>query len=221
MLILTCPAQLQRLEATLRRSLPLALPVLGAVMNINRGNPAEFEVAVDSWPDFGAVLTRHSGKVAMGDHWGHDLEHWGYGADGCCHWDVLGMDLGVLGGTGSSNGVNGGTRGRVLGRHWGPLLDPDVQVGSLSPAHVDLLNETWPYGGNDRSRQYLAEALRLFPNLCLQDKAGQPLSWALTNHFGMGTHGYTLPSHRRRGYMQAVMILAARRAQAHGYPSFG
>lgn len=100
-------------------------------------------------------------------------------------------------------------------------LDPDVRVGSLSPAHVDLLNETWPYGNNDRSRQYLAEVLRLFPNLCLQDKAGQPISWALTNHFGMGTHGYTLPSYRRRGYMQAVMILSARRAQAHGYPSFG
>jgi len=29
MLILTCPAQLQRLEGTLRRSLPLALPVTG------------------------------------------------------------------------------------------------------------------------------------------------------------------------------------------------
>ncbi|PKK16476.1 hypothetical protein A306_00000463, partial [Columba livia] len=41
--------------------------VLGAVMNINRGNPAEFEVAVDSWPDFGAVLTRHSGKVLVDD----------------------------------------------------------------------------------------------------------------------------------------------------------
>ncbi|NWX05790.1 GLYL3 protein, partial [Caloenas nicobarica] len=216
MLILTCPAQLQRLEATLRRSLPLALPVLGAVMNINRGNPAEFEVAVDSWPDFGAVLARHSGKVAMGDvAGGHgDLasgRNWGAGQ----HW---GQELGYWGWRpglwGAPGDIGEGTAG-VLG------LDPDVRVGSLSPAHVDLLNETWPYGGNDRSRQYLAEVLRLFPNLCLQDKAGQPISWALTNHFGMGTHGYTLPSHRRRGYMQAVMILAARRAQAHGYPSFG
>ncbi|NXW89527.1 GLYL3 protein, partial [Alopecoenas beccarii] len=204
MLILTCPAQLQRLEATLRRSLPLALPVLGAVMNINRGNPAEFEVAVDSWPDFGAVLARHSGKVAMGDGW-KEL--------GC--WGALGTRIGLL-------RVETGVVGSPWG-HWGghSRLDPDVRVGSLSPAHVDLLNKTWPYGGNDCSRRYLAEVLRLFPNLCLQDGAGQPISWALTNHFGMGTHGYTLPSHRRRGYMQAVMILAARRAQAHGYPSFG
>ncbi|KAF1527982.1 hypothetical protein FQV20_0016387, partial [Eudyptula albosignata] len=28
-----------------------------------------------------------------------------------------------------------------------PRLDPGVRVGSLSPVHLDLLNETWPYGG--------------------------------------------------------------------------
>ncbi|NXI35475.1 GLYL3 protein, partial [Galbula dea] len=58
MLILTCPAQLQRLEETLRRSLPAALPVLGTVMTMARGNPASYEVLVDSWPNFGVVLTR-------------------------------------------------------------------------------------------------------------------------------------------------------------------
>lgn len=36
-------------------------------MNINRGNPGKFEVVVDSWPDFGAVLARQSGEVAGGD----------------------------------------------------------------------------------------------------------------------------------------------------------
>ncbi|NXQ81360.1 GLYL3 protein, partial [Nyctibius grandis] len=66
MLILTCPGHLQRLEGALRRSLPFALPVYGAVLNINRGNPGEFEVAVDSWPHFGAVLARRSGEVARG-----------------------------------------------------------------------------------------------------------------------------------------------------------
>ncbi|KQK93199.1 Glycine N-acyltransferase-like protein 3 [Amazona aestiva] len=153
MLILTCPAQLQRLEGALRRSLPLTLPVYGAVMNINRGNPAGLEVVVDAWPEF-AWIRR-------------------------------------------------------------------CRVGSLTPAHVDLLNKTWRYGGNARSRQYLEELLRLFPNLCLRDGAGQPLSWALTDPFGAGTHGYTLPAHRRSGYMWTVMVLAARRAQARGFPAFG
>ncbi|KAF1619268.1 UNVERIFIED_CONTAM: Glycine N-acyltransferase-like protein 3, partial [Eudyptes pachyrhynchus] len=192
MLILTCPAQLQRLEGALRRSLPFSLPVHGAVMNINRGNPGEFEVVVDSWPRFGAVLARRSGEVAGGDV--------GHGGGG------------------------GGGGGGAWGGHGAPAcarLDPGVRVGSLSPVHLDLLNETWPYGGNARSRRYLAEVLGRFPNLCLQDGAGQPLCWALTDPFGTGTHGYTLPGHRRRGYMRAVLALAARRAQARGFPTFG
>ncbi|NWV70517.1 GLYL3 protein, partial [Malurus elegans] len=58
MLILRCPAQLQLLEETLRKSLPTTLPVLGTVMMVARGNPASHEVLVDSWPHFGVVLTR-------------------------------------------------------------------------------------------------------------------------------------------------------------------
>ncbi|NXH09188.1 GLYL3 protein, partial [Bucco capensis] len=58
MLILRCPGQLQHLEETLRRSLPAALPVLGTVMTVARGNPASHEILVDSWPHFGVVLTR-------------------------------------------------------------------------------------------------------------------------------------------------------------------
>ncbi|NXN87564.1 GLYL3 protein, partial [Bombycilla garrulus] len=58
MLILRCPAQLQLLEETLRKSLPTTLPVLGTVMTVARGNPASHEVLVDSWPHFGIVLTR-------------------------------------------------------------------------------------------------------------------------------------------------------------------
>ncbi|XP_027488485.1 glycine N-acyltransferase-like protein 2 [Corapipo altera] len=58
MQILRCPAQLRLLEETLRKSLPTTLPVLGTVMTVARGNPAAHEVLVDSWPDFGIVLTR-------------------------------------------------------------------------------------------------------------------------------------------------------------------
>ncbi|NXK81971.1 GLYL3 protein, partial [Amazona guildingii] len=216
MLILTCPAQLQRLEGALRRSLPLTLPVYGAVMNINRGNPAGLEVVVDAWPEFGAVLARRRGEVAMGTpSWvlvgnTSSVFYRDVGAyralletPGCLRWDSAFHIIG----DGKGSGVLG--------------LDPEVRVGSLTPAHVDLLNKTWRHGGNARSRQYLEELLRLFPNLCLRDGAGQPLSWALTDPFGAGTHGYTLPAHRRSGYMWTVMVLAARRAQARGFPAFG
>ncbi|KFQ37289.1 Glycine N-acyltransferase-like 3, partial [Mesitornis unicolor] len=213
MLILTCPAQLQRLEGALRRSLPLALPVYGAVLNINRGNPGEFEVVVDRWPDFSAVLARRSGEVAGGNTgwaqwpgmcWGGSCSHGGLiNAVTGEYWDWTSWCWGPLGSI-------------VVGLwgawgHWGQELglNPEVRVGSLSPAHVDLLNETWPYGGNERSRCFLAEVLGRFPNLCLLDRDEHPISWALTNHFGAGTHGYTLPAHRRGGHMRAVLTLSA------------
>ncbi|NWU03847.1 GLYL3 protein, partial [Urocynchramus pylzowi] len=195
MKILTGSAQLQHLEGILRKSLPLALPVFGAVLNINRGNPGHFEVLVDKWPEFGAVLARPSGEVgtrgtAGGGDWACSGQHWEHGTLG--------------------------TAVRGSGR---PA--PGLRVGSLSPSHVDLLNDTWPYGGNARSRRFLAEILGRFPQVCLQDGSGQPVSWVLTDHFGTGTHSYTLPEHRRRGHMQVALTVAARRAHARGFPTFG
>ncbi|NXH09184.1 GLYL3 protein, partial [Bucco capensis] len=213
MLILTCSSQLQRLEGALRRSLPYALPVLGAVMNINRGNPGEYEVLLDSWPDFGAVLARPRGEVPAGDL------QWARGGHG-----EPGLAMGS-----SRRDLMGAVAGEYLSWTWGcwgalgarVRLDPGVRVTSLSPEHVDLLNETWTYGGNSHSRNYLAELVDRFPHVCLQDGAGQPLCWVLSDPFGTGAHGYTLPSHRRRGYMQAALTFAARRAQARGFPTFG
>ncbi|NXS93063.1 GLYL3 protein, partial [Jacana jacana] len=174
---------------------PFPRQVYGALLNINRGNPGELEVVVDSWPHFGAVLARRRGEVGGHGVCGGDT-HWG----GCQdpRLPALGHLLPHLwwprlGGQLSS------PRG-----HWRGLA-PGVRVGTLSPGHLDLLNETWAYGGNGRSRGYLRELLGRYPHLCLQDVAGEPLSWALTDPFGAGTHGYTLPGHRRRGHMRVTL----------------
>nr|XP_025965062.1 glycine N-acyltransferase-like protein 3 [Dromaius novaehollandiae] len=216
MLILTCPAQLQRLEGALRRSLPLALPVHGAVMNMNRGNPGDFEAVVDAWPDFHAVLARRRGEVPADDcymnmHAAFYRDLGAYRAllesPGALHWDT-------------AFHIFGGARGG--GRWGGQGLDPGVRVGSLSPAHADLLDATWAYGGNAWSRRYLADMVARFPSLCLLTAtATQPLCWVLLDPFGTAAHGYTLPTHRRRGHMRALTVLAARQAQARGFPAFG
>lgn len=96
-----------------------------------------------------------------------------------------------------------------------------MRVGTLSPAHAELLDATWAYGGNARSRQYLGELLERFPSLCLLDRAGEPLCWVLTDGFAAGAHGFTLPSQRRRGLMRVLTVLAARRALARGFPTYG
>ncbi|XP_051633086.1 glycine N-acyltransferase-like protein 3 isoform X2 [Manacus candei] len=243
MQILTSPAQLQRLEGILKKSLPLALPVYGAVLNITRGNPGDFEVLVDKWPNFGAVLARPRGEVPVNDsYWNTQTAFYrdlgAYRAlletPGCQRWDAAFIIIGL------QDGVT--TVSQDLARAKGvelditeyytymhpdpstmpePRLDPGVRLGSLLPSHVDLLNETWPYGGNARSRRYLAELLGRFPHVCVQDGAGEPLSWVLTDHFGTGAHGFTLPAHRRRGHMQVALTVAARRAQARGFPTYG
>ncbi|NWR39984.1 GLYL3 protein, partial [Tachuris rubrigastra] len=223
MQILTNPAQLQCLEGILKKSLPLTLPVYGAVLNITRGNPGQFEVLVDKWPDFGAVLARPRGEVAHRDM-GHCRERGGMTrCPSTCQvcsghpWVPPGAsERWLLEHTGSILQGFGGIPGTA-----GDPRVPAVRVGSLLPSHVDLLNETWPYGGNARSRRYLAELLGRFPHVCLQDSAGEPLSWVLTDHFGTGTHSFTLPAHRRRGHMQVALTVAAQRAQARGFPTFG
>ncbi|NXP94565.1 GLYL3 protein, partial [Passerina amoena] len=215
MKILTCSAHLQHLEGILRKSLPIALPVFGAVLNINRGNPGQFEVLVDKWPEFGAMLARPSGEVASGD-----MEHCRRGVTrrpGTCQacseqpWMPPAPHPRPHTGTPPSAPLTPAS----------PRPAPGVRVGSLSPSHVDLLNETWPYGGNARSRRFLAEILGRFPQVCLQDGSGQPLAWVLTDHFGTGTHSYTLPEHRRHGHMQVALTVAAQRAHARGFPTYG
>ncbi|XP_074006036.1 glycine N-acyltransferase-like protein 3 [Numenius arquata] len=243
MQILTCPAQLQRLEGVLRRSLPLALPVYGAVLNINRGNPGELEVVVDAWPHFGAVLARPSGEMPVDDCYRNMNAAFyrdvgAYRAlletPGCLRWDTAFHIFGLQEGVATVSRAIAATKGVELeaSEYYTyfhpdpstmpePRLAPGVRVGTLSPAHLDLLNQTWTYGGNGRSRRYLGELLGRYPHLCLQDGEGDPLSWTLTDHFGTGTHGYTLPGQRRHGHMRAVLTLAARRAHARGFPAFG
>uniref|UniRef100_A0A8V5G883 Glycine N-acyltransferase-like protein n=1 Tax=Melopsittacus undulatus TaxID=13146 RepID=A0A8V5G883_MELUD len=238
MLILTCPAQLQRLEGALRRSLPLTLPVYGAVMNINRGNPAGMEVVVDAWPEFGAVLARRGGEVPVDDCYRNTsaVFYRDVGAyralletPGCLRWDAAFHIIGLQEGVTEVSKAIAGAKGIELDiSHYYTYLHPNpstILIPSPFPSatypHSITMLSTWPYGGTARSRQYLEELLRLFPSLCLRDGAGQPLSWTLTDPFGAGTHGYTLPAHRRSGCMRTVLVLASRRAQARGFPSFG
>ncbi|NXS83564.1 GLYL3 protein, partial [Erpornis zantholeuca] len=209
MQILTCPAQLQRLEGILRKSLPLALPVFGAVLNINRGNPGQFEVLVDKWPEFGAVLARPSGEVASGD-----TGHCRGGVTRCpgaCQvrdWACYEGCQAALGAwdTGESCWRLGGT-----GRYWWRDL------GVLGDGGDECLG---PGGEEGRGAGHRRVLLLLAPRPQHHARA-PPVAWVLTDHFGTGTHSYTLPEQRRRGHMQVALTVAAQRAQARGFPTFG
>ncbi|XP_053923636.1 glycine N-acyltransferase-like protein 3 isoform X5 [Cuculus canorus] len=217
--------------------------VYGAVMHINRGNPGEMEVAVDSWPDFGAVLARQSGEMPVDDSYKntHAAFYRDLGAyralletPGCVRWDSAFHIIGLQDGLATTSQALAATKGVELDISEfytflhpdpstipEPRLPPNIRVGSLSVEHAELLTETWPYGGTSRSRQYLVDMLSRLPNLCLQDETRYPVCWVLTDHFGTGAHGYTLRAHRRHGYMRAALAITAKRAHARGFPSYG
>uniref|UniRef100_A0A8C3FAW4 Glycine N-acyltransferase-like protein n=1 Tax=Chrysemys picta bellii TaxID=8478 RepID=A0A8C3FAW4_CHRPI len=217
MLILSCPSKLRLLEGTLRRRLPNTLQVYGTVKTINRGNPTAQEVLVDSWPEFKVVLTRPRREVVSDDS---DL----YTNTYTVYYQDLGAYHAMLG---SAGAVNWGQNFRILGNLYpkasgrAPQLDPTVRLSSLDVSHADLLNEMWQLGGNEKSRKYLASLIRHFPSVCLLDAAGHPVSWIASYPFGAMGPGYTLPQHRRRGYMGMLNNLLAKQLHALGYPSYG
>ncbi|XP_050809760.1 glycine N-acyltransferase-like protein 3 [Gopherus flavomarginatus] len=245
MLILSCSSKLRLLEGTLRRSLPDTLLVYGTVMTINRGNPAAQEVLVDSWPEFKVVLTRPRREVASDDSDLYTNTYIVYCRDlgdyqallataGAVNWRQSFCILGLRGGVYEVSKYVTESKGIKLEvfryfNYFHPdpssmpeiRLDQAMKLSSLDVSHADLLNETWSFGGNEKSRKYLATLIRHFPSVCLLDAAGHPVSWVASYPFGAMGPGYTLHEHRRRGYMVMLINLLAKRLHALGYPSYG
>ncbi|XP_062974418.1 glycine N-acyltransferase-like protein 3 [Elgaria multicarinata webbii] len=245
MLILTCPSKLRLLEGLLRKNLPRALAVHGAVMNINRGNPVGHEVIVDSWPEFKAVLTRPRREVASddSDQYSNVYAAFFHGRDA---YRTLLLDTDAVNWAqtlrihGHQDGIHEVSQDAAIVKnvqlsatpyftYLAPIperppeyqLDPGFTFSSLNNSHVDLLNETWAYGGNEQSRRYLATMLRSFPSACILDDRGQPISWAMMDPLGAMGNGYTLPSHRGKGYSTVLSQVLAMQVHAAGYPLYG
>ncbi|XP_065447800.1 glycine N-acyltransferase-like protein 3 isoform X2 [Chrysemys picta bellii] len=219
--------------------------VYGTVKTINRGNPTAQEVLVDSWPEFKVVLTRPRREVVSDDSdlytntytvYYQDLGayHAMLGSAGAVNWGqnfrILGLQDGVYEvckDIAEAKGIKLEVVRYFTYFHPDPSsmpeirLDPTVRLSSLDVSHADLLNEMWQLGGNEKSRKYLASLIRHFPSVCLLDAAGHPVSWIASYPFGAMGPGYTLPQHRRRGYMGMLNNLLAKQLHALGYPSYG
>ncbi|XP_075784653.1 glycine N-acyltransferase-like protein 3 isoform X2 [Pelodiscus sinensis] len=211
-------------------------------MNINRGNLAGHEVLMDSWPEFKAVLIRPHREVASDDSDFYTNTYAVYYRDlGACrallgsaiNWDQAFCIHGLRDGLYEASRDIAQTKGAKLDVlcyftyfHPDPSsmpeirLDPAVKLSSLDVSHVDLLNETWLFGGNEKSRKYLASLIHHFPSACLLDATGRPVSWLASDAFGALMHGYTLPQHRRRGYNRVLSNVMAKRLHSLGYPSY-
>ncbi|KAJ6665586.1 hypothetical protein lerEdw1_003429 [Lerista edwardsae] len=243
MLLLTCPSKLQLLEGMLRRSLPQSLTVHGAVMHINRGNPAGHEVVVDSWPEFKVVLTRPQVIKDNWDFYANLYAAFYQDVDACrallknaeaIDWSKA-FQLKFL-----QDGVYEAAKDIAEARHvlvkpycYDTTLHPDpfsrpqkrlrddLHFGTINSSHAALLSDTWSKGGNRRSLRYMDNLVRNFPSTGLFNKEGQLVSWSLSDEFGCLTHGYTHPQYRGQGCIEAVTQATARTLYAHGFPVYG
>nr|XP_032631765.1 glycine N-acyltransferase-like protein 3 [Chelonoidis abingdonii] len=244
MLILSCPSKLRLLEGMLRRGLPDTLPVYGTVMHVNCGNPAGQEVLVDSWPEFKMVLTRPCREVAWdpSDYF-TNLHTAFYRDEGACqallgnshtiNWDQAFQIQGLQDGVHETIRDIARARGLEMETYsYRPLLHPDppampqyrpekgLRLAPVSPTHAVLLRDTWMFGGNSWSLRYLSLLIRHFPNACLLDPEGTPISWSLVDPLAALTHGYTLPEHRGRHHTRAVVGMLAAQLHACGFPVY-
>ncbi|XP_071415325.1 glycine N-acyltransferase-like protein 3 [Pithys albifrons albifrons] len=243
MQILRCPAQLQLLEETLRKSLPTTLPVLGTVMTVARGNPAAHEVLVDSWPNFRIVLTR----LCPEEHRDHK-DH--YTNQLAVFYQDKGALRALLGGTeavdrarafqllGMQEGLDeavrdvAGARGlQVKTTRYLALMSPEppqprgqvppgLRLAPVSPSHIPLLNATWVLGGNTRSQAFLLGLVRMLPSICLLGPRGRPVSWSLLDAQGCLRHGYTVPAWRGHGLTGITLATLGQQLHARGFPIY-
>ncbi|KAM3850969.1 glycine N-acyltransferase-like protein 3 [Vipera latastei] len=245
MLVLSCPYKLRLLEGMLRKSLPQALVVHGAVMNINRGNPIGHEVIVDSWPEFNVVLTRPRKEIATdpSDQYTNAYAAFYQDLDAyrrlvkdtdAVNWAHTFHLLGTQEGIPEATQEAAAAKQRELsviphflyelsdpnklptGR-----LEPGFRLSSLNSSNVDLLNENWAYGGNEQSRRYLAKMIQHFPSSGILNQEGHLISWMLMDLFGTQAHGYTLPSFRGKGYLAITAKALSIQTYNAGYPLYG
>ncbi|XP_006860675.1 PREDICTED: glycine N-acyltransferase-like protein 3 [Chrysochloris asiatica] len=247
MMVLNCSNKLLMLEKMLKNHFPESLKVYGAVMNINRGNPFQKEVVLDSWPDFKAVITRRRREAETDnlDHYTNAYAVYYKDARAYRHlleerdvinWDQVFQIQGlqsdlydVSKAVANSKKLNVKlTSSRPV--HFAPVSTlPDINslMGSLpritylSVADADLLNRTWSRGGNEQCLRYIANLISCFPSVCIRDERGNPVSWSITDQFATMCHGYTMPEHRRKGYSRLVALTLARKLQSRGFPSQG
>uniref|UniRef100_A0A8D0YNG9 Glycine N-acyltransferase-like protein n=1 Tax=Sus scrofa TaxID=9823 RepID=A0A8D0YNG9_PIG len=247
MLVLNCSTKLLTLEKVLRSHFPESLKVYGAVMNINRGNPFQKEVVLDSWPNFKAVITRRQ-KEAETDNLDHYTNAYAVfykdvrayqqllEEQGVINWDqvfqIQGLqselyDVSKTVATSKQLDVKLASFKAAFFPQLSPPLDTSslmslsLKLSCLSVADADLLNQTWSWGGNEQCRRYIAKLISCFPSMCVRDDKGNPVSWSFTDQFATMCHGYTLTEHRRKGYNRLVALTLVRKLQSQGLPCQG
>ncbi|CAL9692393.1 unnamed protein product [Knipowitschia caucasica] len=239
--------ELQEAEEVLRKQLPKSFKVYGFLHSINRGKPTTLEVVVDSWPDFKVIICRpdltnkrvmdYTLKVTIfstDEQIFRTMLMQGQAVDWSLNFLFAGLDvsnLQMIRDVSASKGVNLKTFTNIAVHllflsDISDLNSPSIagalesRIASLDMSHIDLVNNTWKFGRNDRGYRNIKNLITNFPSFCIKDDQGQPVSWILVyDYLSIGIL-HTLPEHRRKGYAKVLVSVLAKRLHAEGYPLY-
>lgn len=232
-------------EKVLLKHLPKSLKVYGYLHAINRNIPTLVEVIVDTWPDFKVIICRpdpkneNSGKImkkvsyystdeqALRKFLTDDVIDWS------TYFNIGGLDTAhtsMLEEVASQRRVNIRTFTTVhlmyLSDSHHLLPEEEIpsevasKVASLDLSHVDLVNKTWKFGGDEKGYNNIKNLISNYPSCCITDEHGQPVSWVLLyDYCAMGLL-YTMPEHRGKGLAKVLISVMARRLSAGGFPVY-
>ncbi|KAM8859505.1 glycine N-acyltransferase-like protein 3 [Spinachia spinachia] len=233
-------------EGVLLKHLPKSFKVYGFIYGINRKKPSTLEIVVDAWPDFKVIVCRPDPKNTRASALVKKVAYYSMDEqmlremlteENAVDWSASSFYIGgfdashaaMLKEVSSTRGVNSRiyTTVHLLylpdSSHLPtPAADSNLEsrISSLDLSHVDLVNQTWKFGGNKQGYMNIENLISHFPSYCITDDRGQPVSWILVyNYCALGIL-YTVPEHRGRGYAKVLISSMARRLRTDGYPVY-
>uniref|UniRef100_A0A3Q2X3G4 Glycine N-acyltransferase-like protein n=1 Tax=Haplochromis burtoni TaxID=8153 RepID=A0A3Q2X3G4_HAPBU len=235
--------ELQVAEGVLLKHLPKSYKVYGFLYGINRNKPTTLEVVVDTWPDFKVIICRPNPENKRAPNFKKKMTYYSTdeqslrkmltdenAVDWITYFMIGGLDVShapMLKQVSSDRRVNHKVYTLVhllylpdTNHLHMPVVDSELEsrISSLNLSHVDLVNKTWKFGGDEKGYRTIENLISNFPSCCITDSQGQPVSWILVYDYCALGMLYTLPE--GKGYAKIVISTLAKKLHAEGYPVF-
>ncbi|XP_057704240.1 glycine N-acyltransferase-like protein 3 [Corythoichthys intestinalis] len=232
-------------ESILLKHLPKSFQVYGLLYAYNRNKPSCIQVIVDTWPDFKVIICRPDPENKQTSEWKNKIMFFSLdeqmlrkmlSEEDTIDWSTQF----IIGGYDSSytsmlKEVSSQRMVNFKHRACAHLLylpdsshlitqefDSELKsrISPLQFSHAQLVNQTWKFGGDEKSYKKIISQINHFPSYCITDGQGQPVSWLLLHEDHAMGMLYTLPEHRQKGYASVLIYTMAQRLLAEGYPLF-